>query len=132
MTRTGGNASGPAYADGDVPAVVELTITVQFTNVTVTDETNGISKGFSRTFLGPASLGPGTSRGTEALSPSYVRQHAVERPRHLLGLQRLDEVARVADLSPAAAAQPPPQLRLRRAPPPLGLLLERTEERMSP
>ena len=99
MTRTGGNASGPAYADGDVPAVVELTITVQFTNVTVTDETNGISKGFSRTFSGPASLRARYLPGT-ALSPSYVRQHAVERPRHLLGLQRLDEVARVADLRP--------------------------------
>jgi SpoVK/Ycf46/Vps4 family AAA+-type ATPase/predicted metal-dependent enzyme (double-stranded beta helix superfamily) len=55
------------------------------------------------------------------------RQDAVERAGHLIGLERLDEVTRVADLAPAAAAHEAAELLVERAPVPGDLPLERPE-----
>jgi carbonic anhydrase len=57
----------------------------------------------------------------------HVAQNAVERPRHLLGLERLDEQPGVADLTAAAAAHEASQLLLGGPALPGGLLLERAE-----
>ena len=56
-----------------------------------------------------------------------MSQNQVKRPRHLREFERLDEQARVADLSASAAAQPPPKLRLSRPSLPGGLLLQGAE-----
>jgi ubiquinone/menaquinone biosynthesis C-methylase UbiE len=56
-----------------------------------------------------------------------VRQHPVERPGHLGGLERLDEIARVANLPPAAAAHEAPELLGVRPSLPSRLLLEGAE-----
>jgi len=54
-------------------------------------------------------------------------QYPVERPRHSIEIERLDEEARVADLSPAAAAHEAPKLLLGGPPFPRRLLLEGAE-----
>ena len=56
-----------------------------------------------------------------------MREHQVERPRHLGEIERLDEEARVADLPPAAAAHEAPKLLLGRPSLPRRLLLEGAE-----
>lgn len=56
-----------------------------------------------------------------------MSEDAVERPRHLSWSERLDEVARVPDLAPPAAAHEAPQLLLRGPGSPRGLLLQRSE-----
>ena len=56
-----------------------------------------------------------------------MSKHQLERPRHLIELERLDEEARVADLPAAAAAHEAPQLLLCRAALPRRLLLEGAE-----
>src|SRR5262249_1359330 len=61
------------------------------------------------------------------IDKSDVPKNAVERSRHAHGVERLDEVARVARLAAAAAAHEPAQLLVHRPAPPLGLLLQRAE-----
>jgi hypothetical protein len=56
-----------------------------------------------------------------------VRKDAVERPRHVDEVQRLDEQARVARLPSAAAAHEAPQLLVHGPASPRRLLLERPE-----
>jgi hypothetical protein len=53
-----------------------------------------------------------------------MREHALERPRHLVEVERVDEEARVPDLSPRAAPQETAKLFLGAPSPPRGLLLE--------
>ena len=54
-------------------------------------------------------------------------EHQVERPRHVIEVERVDEEARVADLPAAAAAHEAPKLLLRRAAMPRRLLLQGAE-----
>src|SRR5918995_2409176 len=68
-----------------------------------------------------------TPSGECTPSGSGVSENQVERPRDVVELERLDEVARVADLPPAAAAHEAPELVLDRAALPLRLLLQRPE-----
>ena len=56
-----------------------------------------------------------------------MSEHAVERPRHPVEVERLDEEAGVADLPPAARAEEPPQLVVEWPAAPLRLLLQRSE-----
>src|SRR4051794_39802811 len=58
---------------------------------------------------------------------SDVREHAVERARHPIEVERVDEQARVADLAAAAAAHEPPQLLGVGPPAPRRLPLERAD-----
>lgn len=60
-------------------------------------------------------------------SAADVREHAVERPRHLVVAERLDEEPRVADLSTPAAAHEAPELVLGGSALPLRLLLQGAE-----
>ena len=59
--------------------------------------------------------------------PSDTSQHTIERPRHLVEVEGLDEQARVADLPPAAATEPAVKLILCGSSLPRGLVLERAE-----
>src|SRR5215208_1539545 len=54
-------------------------------------------------------------------------EHQIKRPGHLGEIERLDQQARVADLSPPAAAHPAPELLLPRPPAPCWLFLERAK-----
>ena len=56
-----------------------------------------------------------------------MREHAVERPRHVREVERLDEKRGVPDLPAAAAAHEPPQLVVGRARAPFRLLLQGLE-----
>src|SRR5881394_106615 len=56
-----------------------------------------------------------------------VRKDSVERPRHLVQIECLDEETRIADLAAAAATHEPVQLLRGRPSPALRLLLERYE-----
>ena len=56
-----------------------------------------------------------------------MSKHAVERPRHFIEVERLDEMTRVPDLPSRAAAHEAPQLLLDGPFSPLGLLLHRAE-----
>src|SRR5205085_6517627 len=58
---------------------------------------------------------------------SDVGQHAVERARNAIEVQRLDEQPRVTQLSPVGTAEEAPQLPLDVAAPPGRLLLEGSE-----
>jgi hypothetical protein len=61
------------------------------------------------------------------LDPSHVREHAVQRAGHAREVEGFDEEARVADLSPAAAAHETSQLLVLRPSTPFRLLLKRAE-----
>ena len=56
-----------------------------------------------------------------------MREHAIQRPRHLGEVQRFDEQTRVAQLAAAAASHEATQLLFGRASPPGRLPLERAE-----
>ncbi len=56
-----------------------------------------------------------------------MSKHQVERARHPGQIERIDEQARIADLPPAAAAEPAAKLILGGSSLPRGLLLERAE-----
>ena len=56
-----------------------------------------------------------------------MSEDPVERPRDVVEIERLDEVLRVADLAPAAAAHEAAELLLDRSALPLRLLLQRAE-----
>jgi hypothetical protein len=56
-----------------------------------------------------------------------VSEYAVERPRHLAEVERIDEQPRVSDLPAAAAAHEAPELLLSGPSLPRGLFLEGAE-----
>jgi hypothetical protein len=78
----------------------------------------------SSTWMLPCSL---TRAAARDLAASHVSKHAVERPRHLGEIQRIDEQARVSDLPAAAAAHEAPKLPFGGPSSPRRLLLEGPE-----
>jgi len=70
---------------------------------------------------------PGVVAATAAPSPVHARQREVERRRHAVELERVDEQGAVADLASGAGAEKAAQLRMQLAAALRGLLLEAAE-----